>query len=98
MPHATAAFMFARVVTIGADAPARRQIIRVPLITALLDEPRYSIRDPRDPVPVAPKPPAKPPRRSSGLPGRPRKFHMKPRDGIDPLIARLIADDDGPIE
>ena len=45
MPHATAAFMFARVVTIGADAPARRKIIRVPLITALLR--RAALLDPR---------------------------------------------------
>lgn len=57
MPHATAAFMYSRVATIGADARAHRRIIRVPLITALIEPgSRYTLTDPR--IALPPPPPA----------------------------------------
>ena len=88
MPSARPAHMFTRVTV------SRRRVraVSLPMITALIEPgSRYSANDPRDPVPVAPKPHAMPkPPRSTGKPGRPRKH----RDEDDPEIAALLAVDD----
>jgi len=68
MPDATrAAFMFITVPTIGSDARAHHRVVRVPFVSALLDElSRYSIADPRN-SPFPPPPAVVTPKR-----GRPR--------------------------
>ena len=64
--------MFARSFFWNSQAVRKRRVVSVLLIRALLDEPRYSIADPRDRPAAPPRHTPPKPKATSGKPGRPR--------------------------
>jgi hypothetical protein len=83
--------MFARSFTYNGQGQRRRRVVSVPLIRALLDQPRYSLHDPRIAPPATPRPAPKPKRETTGKQGRPRgaMFHVERER--DPLAEALWA-------
>ena len=95
MPSAAPTRMYARQSYFNSQTERRVHIISVPLITALLDQPRYSIADPRLAPPAPPRPAPAPKRETTGRAGRPKgSLHVKQQDDNDPLLAALWDADD----
>ena len=97
MPRPAApARMYLSVTHLNSQTEVRSRVIALPLITALIEPGgRYTLADPRDPLPAPPRPALKPPPSTSGRQGRPRgaMFHVE-RDADDPLLAALWGADD----